>query len=113
MDYRTRSRTNSIDLMVIPTRDNLFAPSFGDICQAVDFIQSKYYCIFTVLWRSKVWAKGFNLSVRRLSQGFLTCGLWLCSHARQKISSDSIVRESNCSEGTDQWGALAVEIHVY
>ncbi|KAK9095230.1 hypothetical protein Scep_026699 [Stephania cephalantha] len=29
---------HGIDHLVIPTRDYLFAPSYGDICQAVDFI---------------------------------------------------------------------------
>ncbi|KAF9603184.1 hypothetical protein IFM89_034517 [Coptis chinensis] len=29
---------HDIDHLVIPTRDYLFAPSYGDICQAVDFI---------------------------------------------------------------------------
>ncbi|XP_043717247.1 phosphatidylglycerophosphate phosphatase PTPMT2-like [Telopea speciosissima] len=31
-------RARGIEHLVIPTRDYLFAPSFGDICQAVDFI---------------------------------------------------------------------------
>ncbi|KAF8412948.1 hypothetical protein HHK36_000920 [Tetracentron sinense] len=42
----------------------------------------------------------------------LSC-LWLRSHARQKISSDNIGRESSCCEGTDQLGGLGVDIHVY
>ncbi|XP_077236678.1 phosphotyrosine protein phosphatases superfamily protein [Tasmannia lanceolata] len=33
-----------IDHLVIPTRDYLFAPSFGDICQAVDFIHNNASC---------------------------------------------------------------------
>ncbi|XP_059633869.1 phosphatidylglycerophosphate phosphatase PTPMT2-like [Cornus florida] len=32
---------HDIDNLVIPTRDYLFAPSYGDICQAVDFIHEK------------------------------------------------------------------------
>ncbi|KAK6285410.1 hypothetical protein POUND7_011589 [Theobroma cacao] len=31
---------HNIDHLVIPTRDYLFAPSFADICQAVDFIHN-------------------------------------------------------------------------
>ncbi|KAH7511635.1 hypothetical protein JRO89_XSUnG0186900 [Xanthoceras sorbifolium] len=31
-------KAHNIDHLVIPTRDYLFAPSFADICQAVDFI---------------------------------------------------------------------------
>ncbi|KAH9733359.1 phosphatidylglycerophosphate phosphatase PTPMT1 [Citrus sinensis] len=31
---------HNIDHLVIPTRDYLFAPSFADICQAVDFIHA-------------------------------------------------------------------------
>eukprot|EP00262_Sarcandra_glabra_P015396 TRINITY_DN4741_c0_g2_i2.p1 TRINITY_DN4741_c0_g2~~TRINITY_DN4741_c0_g2_i2.p1 ORF type:complete len:214 (+),score=27.18 TRINITY_DN4741_c0_g2_i2:624-1265(+) len=33
-----------IDHLVIPTRDYLFAPSFEDICQAVDFIHKNASC---------------------------------------------------------------------
>nr|DAD47700.1 TPA_asm: hypothetical protein HUJ06_017637 [Nelumbo nucifera] len=33
-----------IEHLVIPTRDYLFAPSFGDICQAVDFIHKNASC---------------------------------------------------------------------
>ncbi|KAL5723961.1 hypothetical protein ACHQM5_007289 [Ranunculus cassubicifolius] len=41
--YETLVRTSlyqayDIEHLVLPTRDYLFAPSFGDICQAVDFI---------------------------------------------------------------------------
>ncbi|KAF8380555.1 hypothetical protein HHK36_028043 [Tetracentron sinense] len=35
---------HSIDHLVIPTRDYLFAPSFGAICQAVDFIHKNASC---------------------------------------------------------------------
>lgn len=31
-------QTYNMDHLVIPTRDYLFAPSYGDICQAVNFI---------------------------------------------------------------------------
>ncbi|XP_042487841.1 phosphatidylglycerophosphate phosphatase PTPMT2-like [Macadamia integrifolia] len=33
-----------IEHLVIPTRDYLFAPSFGDICKAVDFIHKNASC---------------------------------------------------------------------
>eukprot|EP00262_Sarcandra_glabra_P015394 TRINITY_DN4741_c0_g1_i1.p1 TRINITY_DN4741_c0_g1~~TRINITY_DN4741_c0_g1_i1.p1 ORF type:complete len:325 (+),score=36.86 TRINITY_DN4741_c0_g1_i1:662-1636(+) len=33
-----------INHLVIPTRDYLFAPSYGDICQAVDFIHNNASC---------------------------------------------------------------------
>lgn len=33
-------QAHGIDHLVIPTRDYLFAPSFGDINRAVDFIHS-------------------------------------------------------------------------
>ncbi|KAJ4951461.1 hypothetical protein NE237_028293 [Protea cynaroides] len=35
---------HGIEHLVIPTRDYLFAPSFGDICQAVDFIHNNASC---------------------------------------------------------------------
>ncbi|XP_068650608.1 phosphatidylglycerophosphate phosphatase PTPMT2-like [Aristolochia californica] len=35
---------HGIDHLVIPTRDYLFAPSFGDICRAVDFIHEIASC---------------------------------------------------------------------
>ncbi|CAK9149402.1 unnamed protein product [Ilex paraguariensis] len=35
---------HSIDHLVIPTRDYLFAPSYGDICQAVSFIHENASC---------------------------------------------------------------------
>ncbi|KAL0464578.1 UNVERIFIED_CONTAM: putative dual specificity protein phosphatase DSP8 [Sesamum latifolium] len=35
---------HSIEHLVIPTRDYLFAPSQGDICQAVDFIHGNALC---------------------------------------------------------------------
>ncbi|KAK4414614.1 putative dual specificity protein phosphatase DSP8 [Sesamum alatum] len=35
---------HSIEHLVIPTRDYLFAPSHGDICQAVDFIHGNALC---------------------------------------------------------------------
>lgn len=35
---------HGIDHLVIPTRDYLFAPSFGDICRAVDFIHKNASC---------------------------------------------------------------------
>ncbi|XP_011621215.1 putative dual specificity protein phosphatase DSP8 [Amborella trichopoda] len=38
-------KAHDIDHLVIPTRDYLFAPSFSDICRAVDFIHSK--CTFS------------------------------------------------------------------
>ncbi|XP_068669639.1 phosphatidylglycerophosphate phosphatase PTPMT2-like [Aristolochia californica] len=37
-------RAHGIDHLVIPTRDYLFAPSFGDICRAVDFIHKLASC---------------------------------------------------------------------
>ncbi|ERN15205.1 putative dual specificity protein phosphatase DSP8 [Amborella trichopoda] len=37
-------RAHGIDHLVIPTRDYLFAPSFGDIRRAVDFIQRNASC---------------------------------------------------------------------
>ncbi|XP_052211127.1 phosphatidylglycerophosphate phosphatase PTPMT2-like [Diospyros lotus] len=36
--------TNNIDHLVIPTRDYLFAPSYVDICKAVDFIHENASC---------------------------------------------------------------------
>ncbi|XP_073263850.1 phosphatidylglycerophosphate phosphatase PTPMT1 isoform X3 [Populus alba] len=36
---------HDIDHLVIPTRDYLFAPSFTDICQAVDFIHNSFFCV--------------------------------------------------------------------
>ncbi|KAG0460376.1 hypothetical protein HPP92_020673 [Vanilla planifolia] len=33
-----------IEHLVLPTRDYLFAPSFGDICRAVDFIHNNVSC---------------------------------------------------------------------
>jgi len=36
--------SHGIDHLVIPTRDYLFAPSLGDICQAVDFIHKNASC---------------------------------------------------------------------
>ncbi|PSS24110.1 Dual specificity protein phosphatase DSP8 [Actinidia chinensis var. chinensis] len=36
--------THNIDHLVIPTRDYLFAPSYGDICQAIDFIHENASC---------------------------------------------------------------------
>ncbi|XP_028113676.1 putative dual specificity protein phosphatase DSP8 isoform X2 [Camellia sinensis] len=35
---------HNIDHLVIPTRDYLFAPSYGDICQAVNFIHVNASC---------------------------------------------------------------------
>uniref|UniRef100_A0A5B6ZMZ6 phosphatidylglycerophosphatase n=1 Tax=Davidia involucrata TaxID=16924 RepID=A0A5B6ZMZ6_DAVIN len=35
---------HGIDHLVIPTRDYLFAPSYGDICQAVNFIHENASC---------------------------------------------------------------------
>ncbi|KAL7203875.1 hypothetical protein ACSBR2_017016 [Camellia fascicularis] len=35
---------HNIDHLVIPTRDYLFAPSYGDICQAVNFIHANASC---------------------------------------------------------------------
>ncbi|KAL6981309.1 Phosphoric monoester hydrolase [Sarracenia purpurea var. burkii] len=41
---RSLYHAHNIDHLVIPTRDYLFAPLFGDICQAVDFIHEKASC---------------------------------------------------------------------
>lgn len=41
-------QSHGIDHLVIPTRDYLFAPSYGDIHQAVEFIHSK--CSQIVCW---------------------------------------------------------------
>jgi hypothetical protein len=35
-------QANEIEHLVIPTRDYLFAPSFEDISQAIDFIHRKF-----------------------------------------------------------------------
>ncbi|KAK1306149.1 putative dual specificity protein phosphatase DSP8 [Acorus calamus] len=37
-------QAHGVGHLVIPTRDYLFAPSFGDICQAVDFIHKNASC---------------------------------------------------------------------
>ncbi|MQM07513.1 hypothetical protein Taro_040354 [Colocasia esculenta] len=36
---------HGIENLVLPTRDYLFAPSFGDICKAVDFIHGECFCV--------------------------------------------------------------------
>ncbi|KAL8263533.1 hypothetical protein R6Q59_021663 [Mikania micrantha] len=37
-----------IDHLVIPTRDYLFAPSYDDICKAVEFIHVMYVLLFLI-----------------------------------------------------------------
>ncbi|XP_042509074.1 phosphatidylglycerophosphate phosphatase PTPMT2-like [Macadamia integrifolia] len=65
---------------------------------------------------NEVWAElSLVYRVQFAGQGALarlSC-LWLCCHARQKISGEKLSRESSCSVGADNLQGVGVDIHVY